>query len=181
MPAGTYNLCFKVANISSYSQCFTVVITEPKDLALYSAVNKINNTITLTLNGGSTYHVTLNGTTTTTTNSTLTLALTKGNNDLIVTTDKPCQGTIEQHINTSNNLTAYPNPFSGSLGVNLGSDNVQQASVQVYTTSGTKVYSKQFNNQSGTIQMDLSSLTSGMYIMTLVTDNAENTFKIVKQ
>jgi large repetitive protein len=90
LAAGTYNLCFKVAGQSSYSQCFDMVITEPKDLAMYAAINKNASNITLTLDGASTYYITLNGTTVTTTQNIITLALNKGSNDIAISSDKPC-------------------------------------------------------------------------------------------
>ncbi len=181
LAAGTYNVCFTVAGQSAYSQCFTVVITEPKDLAVYTAINKTINSVTLTLDGGNNYNVTLNGNTTTTTNSTITLNLAKGNNDITVTTDKPCQGSVTQHINLSADLVAYPNPFSSVLNVNLGTDNVPHAIIAIYSINGTQVYSHQFINQSGVVQLDLSALKPGLYILKLITAHSENIFKVMKQ
>jgi hypothetical protein len=181
LPAGTYNVCFSVAGQSSYQQCFTVVITEPKDLSVYTAVNTKVQSLTLTLDGGNIYYITLNGVTTTTTGSNITLALNKGVNDLTVTTDKPCQGIIQKQISISDDLIAYPNPFTATLNVNLGDSNLPQATVAVYGVNGVKVYSKQFSNQSGIVQLDLSGLKPGMYVLKIESANAEKIYKVVKQ
>ncbi len=178
LAAGTYNICFTVAGQTGYSQCFTVVISEPKDLAVYTAVNKTINSVTLTLDGGNSYNVTLNGKTITTTSGNITLALNKGVNDLSVTTDKPCQGTVQKQISVSDDLTAYPNPFTSVLNVNLGDTPVM---VEIYSLSGTKVYSRQFAGQSGTVQLDLSALKPAMYLLKIGSASAEKIYKIVKQ
>ena len=130
---------------------------------------------------GATYNITLNGTTTTTTSNNITLNLNKGINDLMVTTDKPCQGVIQKQIDVSDDLVAFPNPFAGTLNVNLGNDNVPVATVALYTINGAKVYSKQFNNQSGVVQLELSNLSPGMYVLKLDTGHSEKIFKVVKQ
>jgi hypothetical protein len=181
LTAGTYNVCFTVAGQSSYQQCFTVVITEPKDLAVYTAINKTIQSITLTLDGGDVYHVTLNGVTTTTTGSNITLALNKGVNELTVTTDKPCQGVIQKQISISDDLIAYPNPFTSTLNVNLGDDVLPQATVEIYSINGVKVYSKAFTNQSGIVQLDLSVLKPAMFVLKITSANSKKIYKIVKQ
>ncbi|OCX52311.1 hypothetical protein BEL04_12610 [Mucilaginibacter sp. PPCGB 2223] len=181
LAAGTYNVCFTVAGQSSYQQCFTVVITEPKDLSVYAAVNNTIQSVNLTLDGGNTYFITLNGVTTTTTNSNISLALNKGINDLMVTTDKPCQGTYQKRIDLSTGVSAYPNPFTSTLHVNIGNDQVASATIELYNTAGLKVYSKQFNNVSGEVEIAPGNLMPGIYMLKLSTDQLEKVFKVVKQ
>jgi len=181
LAAGTYNVCFTVAGQSSYQQCFTAVITEPKDLAVYTAINKTVQSVNLTLDGGSIYYITLNGVITTTAGSTITLALNKGVNELTVTTDKPCQGIIQKQISISDDLIAFPNPFTTRLNVNLGDTNLPQATVELYGINGVRVYSKQFTNQSGIVQLDLSGLKPAMYLLKIESANSEKIFKVVKQ
>jgi hypothetical protein len=181
LPAGTYNVCFTATGLTGYQQCFTIVITEPKDLAVYTALNTNTNSLTLNLDGGSNYNVQLNGVTTTTSANLVTLQLATGVNNLKISTDKPCQGVIEKQINTSDKLIPYPNPFINTLTVNLGSEVVANAFVNIYTLSNTKVFGTQISNKSGAISIDVSNLTSGIYVLKLATDKAENTFKIIKK
>ncbi|MEO6520595.1 MAG: MBG domain-containing protein [Mucilaginibacter sp.] len=181
LPGGTYNVCFTVAGQSSYSQCFTVVITEPKDLAVYAAVNKTVQSINLTMDGANTYYITLNGNTTTTTASNITLALNKGINDVTVTTNKPCQGIYQNRFNLSTDVMAYPNPFTSALNVSLGSGNIPLVTVELYNATGVKVYSKQFTNTSGALQIDPGNILRGLYMVKLLTGQTEKIFKVFKQ
>ncbi|OCX54242.1 hypothetical protein BEL04_08270 [Mucilaginibacter sp. PPCGB 2223] len=140
--------------------------------------NSIQN-VNLTLDGGSIYFVTLNGVTTTAGN--ITLALSKGINEVPVTTDKPCQGVYQHRFDLPADIPAYPNPFTSTLNVSLGSDNIASATVELFNTAGVKVYSKQFNNASGTVQMDAGNFIPGIYILKLTTGQTEKVFKVVKQ
>jgi hypothetical protein len=180
LAAGNYNICFTAAGLSNFQQCFTIVITEPKDLAVYTAVNTKNNSVTLNLAGSASYNISLNGVNTTTTSSNVTLLLNKGNNNIAVTTDLPCQGVIEKQINLSDDPLPYPNPFVNRLSVNLGAYNVTNAAINIYNLNYTRVYSKQLTNISGVVQLDVSDLDRGIYVLKLTTDKTEKVFKIIK-
>jgi hypothetical protein len=49
--AGVYNICITVDGETNYKQCFDLKITEPKDLAVYTMLNKENNTVSVDLQG----------------------------------------------------------------------------------------------------------------------------------
>jgi hypothetical protein len=180
LAAGSYNICFTVAGLPNYQQCFTIVVTEPKDLEVYAAINKSSNNVTLNLAGANEYKVTLNGSTTITSGNFITLALAKGNNSLLVSTDKPCQGTFEKQINIPTTVVPYPNPFTSTVNINLGDETVANATISIYNLNNIKVYNKQYYNQSGLVTIDVSGLSSGVYMLKLVTDKNANTFKIIK-
>ncbi|MBS1531118.1 MAG: VCBS repeat-containing protein [Bacteroidetes bacterium] len=181
LAAGTYNVCITVAGQSSYSQCYDVVITQPKDLSVYSVVNP-DNTITLMLDGGNQYQVTLNGKLYTTSNNSIRLPLAIGNNNLSVTTDRLCQGTWEKVINGSDNIIPYPVPFQDVLNLNLGNNSIGKVNVWINDIStGKLVYSNQYVNISGVLQLDTSPLENGAYVLHLVMDKTEKTFKIIKK
>jgi len=182
LPAGSYSVCITVAGHNDYQQCFDAIVTEPKDLSLYSTVNEAANNVNLVLDGGAQYNFNLNGIVYTTTNSAITLPLTAGNNVLTVTTDKLCQGTVTKIINISGKITPYPVPFQNTLNLNLGNTAVSNVTVEIHnTTDGKLVYSKQYINQSGVIQMDVSALSNGIYALHLSMDNSEKIFKIIKK
>ncbi|BAU52453.1 FG-GAP-like repeat-containing protein [Mucilaginibacter gotjawali] len=182
LPAGSYSVCITVAGHSDYQQCFDAVVSEPKDLSLYSTVNEAANNVNLVLDGGERYNINLNGVVYTTTNSAITLPLTAGNNVLTVTTDKLCQGTISRIISISGKINPYPVPFQNVLNLNLGNANIGNVTVEIHnTTDGKLVYSKQYNNQSGVIQLDVSALGNGIYALHLSMDKSEKIFKIIKK
>ncbi|SEP01751.1 Por secretion system C-terminal sorting domain-containing protein [Mucilaginibacter gossypiicola] len=181
LTAGNYSLCISVEG-KIYSQCFNVVITEPADLSVYSTVNTNLNTVNLQLNGGSSYNVNLNDVVYTTTNSQITLPLITGANKLSVTTDKLCQGIFEKIINLDTRIIPYPNPFQNVLNINTGSGNINKISATIYNVvDGKTVYTNQYNNQSGILQMDLSTLPSGVYSLNLMMDGKAKSFKILKK
>jgi len=180
LSAGTYNVCLTVAGESGYVQCFTVVITEPKSLAVYAAVNNSVKSVNLTLEGGSTYHVTLNGITTTTSAGNITLSLKNGTNDLTVATDKSCQGIYQKRFDISTGLLAYPNPFTSTFDVNLGNTTIPLATIELFKMSGEKVYSKQFTNASGNVPIEPINLPSGIYLLSVKTGQMQKTSKVIK-
>jgi hypothetical protein len=182
LSAGTYQVCITVAGQSSYQQCYDMVITEPKELSLYTAVNETLNSVTLNLDGADTYNIQLNNTQYTTSQSTITLPLDKGDNSLTVSTDKICQGIIHKLINVSNVIVPYPVPFQNVLNLNLGNTNIGKVVVNITDlTYNRQVYSGQYQNQSGIIQLDVSKLNNGIYILNLSMDNSVMTFKIIKE
>lgn len=181
LAAGTYNVCVTIAGQSDFSQCFSVVITEPQDLSVYSTVNS-DNTLTLALNGGNRYNIQLNGISYNTTDNSITLPLAVGNNELIVTTDRLCQGTWQKVVNASGKITPYPVPFQNTLNLNLGDINISSVSIAINDVSnGRLVYSKQFVNQSGVLQLDVTNLNNGVYVLHLLMNKAEKVFKIIKK
>ncbi|MCU1617847.1 MAG: hypothetical protein JWO98_5387, partial [Frankiales bacterium] len=182
LPAGTYNVCITVNGQPNYQQCFSIVITEPKDLSLYSTVSADNKNVILDLSGGSIYYVELNGLVHTTTSNTLTLPLATGKNDLIITTDKPCQGVIERVITASDIITPYPDPFENTLYLNVGGQQATKAIIEIYSSLGVLVYKSQVSNPSNTIRLDLSSIKiTGLYTLKLTMDSFQGVYKILKK
>jgi len=182
LAAGSYSVCITVAGQPNYQQCFGAVITQPADLSVYATVNAINKTVNLALAGGAPYTVNLNGNIYTTTNTTITLPLIDGNNDIVVSTDKLCQGTIVKLINISGQITPYPVPFQNTLNINLGNTNINKVVVEIHNVqNGGQVYSNQFLNRSNVLQLDLGNLNNGVYVLYLTLDNTERIFKISKQ
>ncbi|MBD1392952.1 NHL domain-containing protein [Mucilaginibacter glaciei] len=183
LAAGSYTACVTAAGLPDYTQCFTVVISEPADLSVYSVVNKQVNTLSLKLGGSETYTIILNGKTYQTKNSSITLPLNGRINRLIVTGDKLCQGLIERDITGADNMVPYPNPFQDVVYVNLG-ETVQSACVVkiVNMTDGKVKLLQKFTNQSGIIQLDVSKLNLGVYALQLTLDNnKEVVYKIIKK
>ncbi len=178
----TYHVCVSADNLSDDQQCSDVIITEPKDLAVYATVNKTVNTVTLALTGSDNYTIKLNGTEYQTSSNSITLPLTTGSNKISVNTDKLCQGTFEQLIDLSGITAPYPNPFQSVLYVNLGEQVSAMATISIFNMAdGRLLLSQKFNNQSGVVRLDVASLRTGVYTLNLIIDGKLSTFKIVKQ
>lgn len=181
LSAGSYAVCITIAGKTDNLQCDNVVVTEPKDLSVYSTVNTSANSVSLNLQGGASYNINLNGMLYATTENQVTLSLSKGMNKLTVTTDKECQGIIQKDIIVANKALVYPNPFESTLNLSIGNDIVNKAAVQICSVkTGQVLYGKQYPNQSGIISLDLSSLGKGVYILKLSLDDSETLYKIIK-
>jgi hypothetical protein len=179
---GTYNICITNSALVNYTQCFGLTITEPKDLSVYAITDKSSNKVTINLEGGSVYQIQLNGKSYTTNDNSITLPLNEGSNNLSVSTDKLCQGKVDQIINISGNFMPYPNPFVDILYINIGENTVNRAKVQIYdATTGTLQMEKEYGAQSGVLGLDVSNLGMGVYSIHLVIDSKEKVYKIFKR
>ncbi|SEO64952.1 IPT/TIG domain-containing protein [Mucilaginibacter gossypiicola] len=177
---GTYNVCITDAALANIKQCFDLVITEPKDLSVYTSVNEATEMVNITMDGGASYDIKLNGVSYKTTNNTISLPLNKGSNALTVGTDKLCQGIIEKIINISGSLP-YPNPFQNTLHINIGKRTAITVILKIYSlNTGLLKLTKNYTNQSGVISMDVSGLEKGVYSLNVTVDGKETVYKIIK-
>jgi len=178
LSAGSYTLCIAVGGNPEYKQCYSIVITEPKDLALFSSVNTSTNTLSLKLEGGSLYHIELNGKFYSTVQDQITLPLNKGNNKLSVRTDNNCQGIIERRINLAE---IYPNPFNEKLNIEIIIGHSGPAEVEIISYDGKKVHSGDYKVENGRIILDLTELSHGAYLLKLSIPGNETVYKIEKR
>jgi hypothetical protein len=181
LAAGKYKTCISVSGQADYTQCFDIVITEPADLSVYSLVDHSNNHVNLHLQGGNNYTVELNGVTYYTSKTEMNLPLSSGNNLLKVSTDTPCQGTIERVISLGTEVLVYPNPFERLLNLSLGNNASQPAVIEIRTMDGKLAFSEKFDNHNGRLQLDLSLLNPGLYTLKLSFGKSEFISKIVKK
>jgi sugar lactone lactonase YvrE len=181
LSAGTYSICITITDQPDYKQCFEVAITEPKDLSVYSTVDPSTNNILLQLEGGAIYTVDLNGKKFSTTKSSHTLPLAPGENILKVTSDKICQGVVEKSIRISEAVIVYPNPFEDILTVNLFDKSATSSIIEIRNLDGKIVHAKNYPTQSGTAELNLSELPTGLFILKVSTATSESIFKILKK
>ncbi len=175
--AGTYAICITADGNTSYKICYSIVVGEPKDLAVLSQVNPVTNSVTLNLTGANTYQIQLNGQSYQTNSSSITLPLQLGTNQILVTTDKPCQGTFDEAILVNDKATIYPNPFGDMLFIKLGGNQTSTVAVNISNSSGVKVFQQTYQNATGTLQINVSNLESGFYLLTV----GDQTYKIFKK
>ncbi len=180
LSAGNYSVCITIPSVNNYKQCFDLTIREPKDLSVYANVSNDNKLVNLQLQGGTFYKIEMNNKTYTTNEQEIALPLINGTNTIKITTNTVCQGVIEKTFITNHKIIAYPNPFTNSLSINTGTMDDKKVNVQVYTRTGLLVYSGNHQNQMGKIDLDLSKLTRGLYILCLDMGNTHSTLKIIK-
>ena len=177
---GVYDVCFTISTESTFKQCFEITITEPKDLALYSFINRSDNKLNLKLEGADSYFVELNGEITKTSFNELQLSLKSGLNKVKVYTDKLCQGIIERSFFVDA-VQIYPNPFDTELNLVLGSEYSGAVKVEILNMGGKLIYSKDYQPDGGILKLNLDELTPGPYLLQISSGEHRTLRKILRQ
>jgi endoglucanase len=181
LDAGTYSVCFTIAAFPDYEQCFTLVVTEPDDLAVISGRIANSSILKLTMNGGDFYYITLNGEITITEENEIEVQLSNGINELSVKTDKDCQGIYREIFTTDTTPTVFPNPAQSTLFISTVNLNMDLVPVEIYDLSGKLILSKTFEVSDSQIQIDLSNVANGFFILKIATTEKIYNYKIIKQ
>ena len=180
LSAGDYVVCVTIESQPGYEICFNATVTEPDALNVGSKVSSLKDEVTLSLSGGKEYLIELNGLAHITSESEITLPLSKIENILTVRTDKDCQGIYSETIVLSDKIFIYPNPnTNGELNVYLGSSEFEAVDMSIFTTTGSKVYSKPFRPENGYVKMNVSSLPEGIYLLNIKTTHSLLNYKII--
>lgn len=178
---GTYTVCVTVAGKTGYEQCFEVTIKEPEALKTNSVVDPIANSIKLDMSGASKYNVSINGVTEVVYNNTFSKVLNTGLSRIVVTTDLACQGKYMEEVFLSEEVVTYPNPTTGIFHVNIpGRDTEVQVSVNSISLN-TMLDQRVQIPVSRQIDLDLSNMPMGTYVVQLVGQSVRKTVKVVKQ
>ncbi|MGA0430527.1 MAG: thrombospondin type 3 repeat-containing protein, partial [Flavobacteriaceae bacterium] len=184
LSAGTYNVCFTVAGISSseFERCFEVTITEPDPLSVYATMSSDLNMVQLNLAGGQVYNVTHNGKTTQTKDANYSVTLKKGYNSIKVDTGIECQGVFEHEYFVSNEVRIAPNPFVDQLMIYVAGDD-RTVNVEVFTSQGALIHSEKHDldlfNRS--ISLTTSGYQQGSYIIKVTGETTNRTITAIKQ
>ena len=180
LDAGIYDVCFTVAGVDSYNQCFSVTVSEPAPLSTSAKIDLANRSVDLSLKGSTSYNVLLNGAVIKTTASNLSLDLKPGMNYLSISTDLDCQGTYFEEIFVSENVLAYPNPTDGMVQLYIGGSD-DTVTLNVYDISSQNIISKSFEvSSSRVIETDISRFKTGIYFFVLDGKTIKTTHKIIK-
>lgn len=181
LSAGTYTLCITIASQPNYQQCFTVIVIEPDALVVSADMPANSSYLNVLLNGGEIYYITLNDEIIITEESEIELMLSNGTNKLSVRTDKDCQGIYEKTIVNTIQPLVYPNPVDNNLFITMRSLDMENVPLEIYDLAGKLILSKIYNPKDNTIQIDLSNITSGFFILKIITPEKTYNYKIIKQ
>ena len=184
LSAGTYSICITIDGAPYYEQCFTVVITEPENLSVFSKVDNSKKTVSLNLSGASSYNISLNNNEFVTTDSTITIQLESDMaNVLKVSTNKICQGIYEETIILNGKDLFYPNPASNEFNILLGSmlDNKSEINVSVYSYLGRLVRFEKYLSTNKKITLDISNLSKGAYVVSVEVGGNLINHKMIKR
>jgi len=179
--AGIYDVCFTIAGIDSYNQCFSVTISEPTPLSTSAKIDLGNKSIDLSLNGSTSYNILLNGAVIKTTESNLSLDLKPGMNYISISTDLDCQGTYFEEIFVSEDVLAYPNPTDGMVQLYIGGSD-DTVTLNIYDINSQNIISKSFEvSSSRVIEADISRFKTGIYFFVLDGKTIKTAHKIIKK
>lgn len=180
--SSNYEVCITVMGEPNFKVCFNVSVTEPEDLAVLSRVDESANRLSLELSGGTEYTIILNENVFHTTESSIELELSSGENNLEVKTDQDCQGKYRETINIFSEMRIYPNPISTdeNLIINTGNPDLEKVQVLLYNILGKLIINKEYSLNGGITTIDTKAYPSGFYLLTINTGTEKTNHKIIK-
>lgn len=189
LAAGTYTACIVVAENSDYEQCFTLVVREPEELAVTVAINgdstsidsAVTSKVSITLNGGKLYYVSLNDKTIVTDKSSIELQLEPGENVLEVYTDMLCQGMFSKSIIRNSIPIVSPNPIQDNqIAIDFNDNVFDDFLVKIFDLNGRLIFSDSYRNTGNRFLIDASTLPNGVFLLQLNSKNQVFNYKIFK-
>ncbi|WP_291961096.1 T9SS type A sorting domain-containing protein, partial [Maribacter sp.] len=185
LSSGSYTVCVTIPEYPSYEQCYTVTIETPEEfISGKTVIDYISQKASVVVSGSKNYQVAVNDKVYSfevdnIANQQLSFPLDKGANVISIETDKICQGVFNDSV-VINNAILSPNPVADLLRVE-GLNIMTEAQIIVSNVSGvtTLQESRQINN--GTLEMNISNLSPGMYMLTIVEGDKEINLKFVKK
>jgi hypothetical protein len=103
-----------------------------------------------------------------------------GLNTISVATDKDCQGIYQQEIFISEKAFIYPNPTYGVLHIFVGGTEGNIA-MSINNLSGAIIMkSNLILGEAREVEVDLSSIPQGSYIITINSKTVSQSFKVIK-
>ncbi len=162
-------------------QRFDFQITEPASLLVQSNIKSDTSMLELNLSGAKLYYIQFNQKIHEVRESSWSAELTKGPNLIKVWTDQACQGNYYKEIFQSENIRCYPNPCEDELQVYVaGQDDYVE--IQLMNLQGGIVYKA--HKQLGVnrvVQLVVSDLKSGIYLVQVKGNTVNQEAKIVKK
>ena len=184
LSGGVYKICITVDGVSplEFERCFEITIVDPDPLVVSSFYNKLDQTVSFDLSGGTTYQITQNGKTIQTTSSKYTVQLEKGINNISISTGIECQGLFENKYLNSHEVKYVPNPFKEQLQLFIGGkDNLVE--IGVYSSNGQLVdyqtVSLSFGMRNYTL--NTTAFKPGVYIIRINGQTLDQSIQVIKE
>jgi hypothetical protein len=109
------------------------------------------------------------------------LQLQNGKNDLSIRTNKDCQGVFKKTFLNDIEPSVFPNPVKNVLFVTTNSSTTERVPIEIYDLNGRLLFSKTYKNSDNRLQIDMSGLKNGIFILKITTTEKTYNFKIIKQ
>ncbi|UUV20149.1 S8 family serine peptidase [Paenimyroides aestuarii] len=90
-------------------------------------------------------------------------------------------GTVSLENEVLNNLTLYPNPVNTQLNIEGDLQTLKNANIAIFDVSGKKV--KEFNMEfnANNVNLDVSELNTGIYMIKISKENVQQSYKFIKK
>jgi hypothetical protein len=88
--------------------------------------------------------------------------------------------TTSGRANQLTEISIYPNPATDILEITSGNENAGLQELSIYAVTGKKIETVKAQN-SRKVQVDISYLQTGIYILQLKTENATETLRFIKK
>jgi uncharacterized protein (DUF1501 family) len=180
LSVGSYTITLRVDGVQNYERKYEVKIGEPAALNAITSVDSSKSILNIKLSGSDTYFVNLNGDQKESAQSKIELPLIKGLNSLRITTNKDCQGAYNEEIFLSEEVNVSPNPTPGPVKIYIpGNDSVVEVKINnmmgsmILQTNQTIPYTRM-------LDLDLSNLSAGTYLIKLSGNTVRTVSKLVK-
>ena len=179
--AGIYSVCITVDGEPTYEGCFDITIEPSQVFSVETVVDYSRLEVDVTLTGSDTYEVNLNGQTQIISSNTVTLNLTEPINQLQVSSGRDCDTLYEENFAVNPEVIIYPNPIEGdNLTIQLEGGVEKEIVVSLFAMRGTRVSSKLYEVVDNQVNIQVSGLAQGIYILNVSTFNKTTTYKIIR-
>ena len=179
--AGNYELCITIKDKADYEQCFRLVISEPENLKVISVGGVSGGRVAYQLSGNTSFIIEFNGLVFETEDEFVAFTLEQGRNTIRIKTGAGCQGFFEEVIYLSERTVLFPNPFDDYFHILPGGDRSGEVSLYVYTASGRLEIAERRAIINGRVELDVSSLPAGSYIVEMRADAYHYKTKAIKK
>jgi hypothetical protein len=84
-------------------------------------------------------------------------------------------------LTESGDLSVYPNPTADKVFINIGNRVILERDVTISDISGRKVHADINKITGPVLELDMSGLDSGVYIIRLTLGNEQKNFRIIRR
>ncbi|WP_139956911.1 VPS10 domain-containing protein [Flavicella sediminum] len=166
---GNYQLKIENPNDPNFEENYGLVISAPDILGMTSKINPYKHEVQLHVSGSKNYTILLNDDLYHSSSSSYSLPLHYGINNLKITSEKECQGILEETFFIKSTISSYPNPFKNQLILDFSFDNSTEAMVTIFTTMGSLAYQQKKEIIDHKLLLNTEFLSKGSYILSVNT------------
>ncbi|TNJ44894.1 T9SS type A sorting domain-containing protein [Tamlana fucoidanivorans] len=180
---GVYSVCISVAEEPSYQQCFNVVVDAAEEITGKSVTIKNGSVVTQSVeitSGTAPYTIAINGEALLTTySSTFEIDVDHGD-EVAITSQLDCEGSILNTADLTSYFSVYPNPTQDVLNIVIPNIDLKEVKVDVFNALQQKVASGIYKVYSNGIRVSFKDVPTGIYFVRLDLRKPIN-LKVIKQ